>query len=76
MKLTKKCSECHNSEIYTTTVVAAGGYAPDMLPGTHPWWSGAHFEVYVCGKCGHYQFFVPPDSLAKIKQKRKFTRYS
>jgi len=75
MKHTKKCSECNGSEIYTTKVGAGGGYAPDLLPGAHPWWRGGKFEVYVCGKCGYYQFFVPEEALRKIKQNQNFERY-
>ena len=40
MKRSKKCSECGGSKIRTATVSAGGGYAPDLLPGAHPWWKG------------------------------------
>lgn len=75
MKVTKKCSECGGGEIYRTVISAGGGHAPDMLPGAHPWWRGGKMEVYVCGKCGHYQFFVPQEHLENIKQLKKFEKY-
>ncbi len=76
MKRTKRCSECGGSEIYRAEVDAGGGNAPDMLPGAHAWWRSGKFEVYVCGSCGYYQFFVPEEFLSKIKQEEKFERYS
>lgn len=75
MKVTKKCSECGGSEIYRTVISSGGGHAPDMLPGAHPWWRGGKMEIYVCGGCGHYQFFVPAEYLANIKQLKKFQKY-
>jgi len=75
MKHTKKCSECSGSEIYRTEVGAGGGYAPDLLPGTHPWWRSGKLEVYVCGRCGHYQLFVPEEALSEMKHKQKFEKY-
>lgn len=75
MKITRKCSECGGSEIYQAVISAGGGHAPDMLPGAHPWWRGGKMEVYVCGKCGHYQYFVPTEYLANIKQMKKFKKY-
>ena len=75
MKLSKKCSECKGSEIYRTKVGAGGGYAPDMLPGAHPWWRSGKLEVYVWGTCGHYQLFVPAEALLEIKHQQKFEKY-
>jgi hypothetical protein len=76
MKKTKKCSECGGHEIYLAVIGAGGGYAPDMLPGAHPWWRGGKMEVYVCGACGHYQFFVPEEYLANIMLLKQFEKYS
>jgi hypothetical protein len=76
MKRTKKCAECGGTEIYRADVGAGGGYAPDMLPGAHDWWRSGTLEVYVCGSCGHYQFFVPEDYLNRVKQSKKFRRHT
>lgn len=76
MKRTRKCSECGGSEIYKAEISAGGGYAPDMLPGAHAWWRAGKLEAYVCGSCGHYQFFVSEEHLAKVKQSKGFRKYS
>ncbi|HEV7765291.1 MAG TPA: hypothetical protein VGQ76_09835 [Thermoanaerobaculia bacterium] len=72
MKRTKRCGECGTSNIRTTTVSAGGGYAPDLLPGAHPWWKGAVLEVYVCCTCGHFQYFVPEAALQGVIESKKF----
>jgi hypothetical protein len=72
MRETKKCSECGGSRIRTTTVSAGGGYAPDLLPGAHPWWRSGKLEVYVCCLCGHFQLFVPRDDLDEVLSSSKF----
>ena len=75
MKAKRKCGECGDSNIYTTTVSAGGGgHSPDLLPGAHPWWKGGKLEVYVCGACGHFQYFVPSDTLRLVRESRKFKR--
>jgi len=55
-----------------TTVSSGGGHAPDLLPGSHPWWRTAELEVYICCTCGHFQYFVPPKWLAKVIESEKF----
>jgi hypothetical protein len=72
MKLKKQCNECGGTTIRTTTVSAGGGYAPDLLPGTHPWWKSGKLEIYICGTCGHFQFFVPTDILPEVLQSEEF----
>jgi hypothetical protein len=72
MKVTKQCNECGGTNIRTTLVSAGGGYAPDLLPGTHPWWRDGKLEVYICATCGHFQFFVPTDVLAKVIEAEQF----
>lgn len=74
MKRSKRCGECGGTDIHMTTVSAGGGYAPDLLPGAHSWWTSAELEVYVCGACGYFQYFVPRDLLARVAASKKFTR--
>ena len=72
MKNTKRCNECEGTNIRTTTVSAGGGYAPDLLPGTHRWWKTGTLEVFVCATCGHFQFFVPSDILPGVIESHEF----
>lgn len=74
MKAKRNCSECGESNLYTTTVSAGGGYAPDLLPGAHPWWKGGKLDLYVCGACGYLQMFVPAEGLAGVRESKKFKR--
>jgi ribosomal protein S27AE len=74
MKRHRTCPDCGGREIFTTVVSAGGGRAPDLLPGAHPWWKGATLEVYICGTCGHFQYYVPDDTLAKVRESTKFQR--
>ena len=76
MKVTKRCSECGASNIRVTEVSAGGGYAPDLLPGAHPWWKGGKLEVYICCNCGHFQYFVPAAALKEVQASDKFEPYS
>jgi hypothetical protein len=72
LKLKKKCNECDGTNIRMTTVWAGGGYAPDLLPGTHPWWKSGKLEIYICETCGHFQFFVPAEILPDVLQSKEF----
>ncbi len=76
MKHTKRCNECGGRNIRTTTVAAGGGYAPDLLPGTHSWWKSGTLEVFVCVGCGHFQFSVPTDVLPSVIESREFKTLS
>jgi hypothetical protein len=76
MKRTHQCSACSGKDIYMTETPAGGGYAPDLLPGAHPWWRSGRLEVYVCGTCGYFQYYVPEGALAEVRESKKFRRYS
>jgi hypothetical protein len=76
MKRTRRCGECGGTHIRTTTVSAGGGYAPDLLPGAHPWWKAGKLEVFVCAACGHFQLFVPSDLLPAVLESEKFKIFS
>jgi hypothetical protein len=72
LKRNGRCNECGGTDIRTTTVSAGGGYAPDLLPGTHAWWKSVQLEVYVCCSCGYFQYFVPEEALEEVAQSDKF----
>lgn len=76
MKKSRKCSECGGREIFWDKVDASGGYGPDLLPhvgNLFSLWKEKKFEVYVCGSCGYYQFFVADDGLPQVRE--KFDKY-
>ncbi len=75
MKRTRKCGECGGSDIRMTTVLARGGGAPDLLPGTHPLWKSPSLEIYICCLCGYFQYFVPEDALSKVRESENFTPF-
>jgi hypothetical protein len=72
MKLHKKCPACESSETHTTVVSARGGCGQVLLPGVGGLFNGGEFELDVCGKCVHSQFYVPEKMLEDVQQ--KFTR--
>jgi hypothetical protein len=72
MKHTKRCGECGGTSIRTTTVQARGGGAPDLLPGTHPWWRTPTLEIFICASCGLFQQFVPTESLQSVVESSEF----
>jgi hypothetical protein len=75
MKHTKRCASCGGTNIRTTTVASGGGYSPELLPGTHSWWTSGKLEVFICTGCGHFQYFVPADLLAGVVASEKFRSY-
>ena len=73
MKKTKRCNECGSTDLRMTVVASGGGYAPDLLPGTHPWWTTGKLEVWICCTCGLFQYYVPEQALHEIAKSDKFT---
>lgn len=76
MRKTKQCAECQSTTIYTTTISSGGGYSPDHLPGAHAWYTSGKLEIYICGKCGHLQYFVPAEFLPGVARSKKFKKHS
>ncbi len=67
MKVTKQCAVCSSTEIYTNAI-SSRGEGINLLPDASRWLDPAQLEVYVCGTCGYYQCFVPPEWLPDVKQ--------
>jgi hypothetical protein len=66
VKLTKKCSECGGTEIYTSK--SKGTVGVELLPRIGGLMAVPLLEIYACGGCGHHQVFVPPLYLKEIKE--------
>jgi hypothetical protein len=63
------CPHCRGTDIYHRQVDASGSYGPDLLPDIGGWLDNGHFDLYVCGSCGHAQFFVESDRLEQVRKK-------
>jgi len=61
------CPHCKSSDIYRTRAEARGEDI-DLLPGVGAWFDYGKFDIYVCGQCGHTQFFVQEDRLEQLRQ--------
>lgn len=55
-------------------IVSGGGYAPDLLPGLHPWYGGGRLHVVLCGDCGLHRQFAEPDARARLRTSPKWRR--
>ncbi len=69
-----RCSNCGGSDLRTTTVDAAGGCGPDLLPGAGGWFRSAKFEIVVCCSCGLTRFFAPEQEIEKIAKSASWER--
>jgi len=77
MKYTKKCPECGGTDIYVNESVCSQGalnginFLPDVSGQV---WGRGSMELYVCGDCGRYAFFVPESTLEAVR--KKWPKYS
>jgi ribosomal protein S27AE len=69
VRKSKNCPACGGSELYFREVGARGSHGPDLLPKVGGFFRGGKFEIYICGSCGHTQFFVPDELLPTVKEK-------
>ncbi len=71
----KTCPSCNGEVLYTTTVSAGGGYAPELLPGLGSFFfNSAKFRVVLCQSCGHTSFFAEQAALEKVASSPKWQR--
>jgi hypothetical protein len=68
------CPNCGGNNLYTTSVVAGGGYAPYYLPGLGGFLRHARFDLVACADCGLIRFFAEPEATAKIAASDKWTK--
>jgi predicted nucleic-acid-binding Zn-ribbon protein len=69
MKHSKKCPECGGTEIWHSTVGAAG-QGINLLPKTgRAIFDLPQFDAFVCGDCGFYQLFVGDKWLSEVTLK-------
>ena len=70
----RTCTRCGSTtDIYRKLMeVSGGGFNP--LPGARSIYFGGRIWVHVCGSCGHLEFSVPDEYLAKVRE--EFERVS
>jgi hypothetical protein len=58
------CAHCGGKQLFVTRkpIHAGGGYAPDLLPGLHPWYRGGRLQLVLCADCGLLQAFADPQA--------------
>ena len=69
-----QCPECDGRNLYTTSVVSAGGHGPVLLPGLGGFLRFAKFDVVVCSDCGLTRFFAEPSARTKLSTSSRWTR--
>lgn len=62
---------CSSSSLLTAETSSAGGYGPNLLPGTGSF-VPAKFNVVVCTNCGFVHWFVRAQDIEKVKKSKKF----
>jgi len=63
---TNQCRNCGAREFYVKEV-AIGGYLQSLVPVG--FFAHADVQLRVCGHCGLMDWFITPESLAKVKAK-------
>lgn len=72
----KGCPHCGGDDLYVTSkpVPAGGGYAPDLLPGLHPWYRSARLHAVLCAKCGYYAQFAEEEARRAVQSSPKWRK--
>ena len=71
----KECPECGSSDLMVRGGISmAGGYGPNLLPGTGKWFTGPKVEAVICKSCGLVRYFADKETLAGITTERGWRR--
>jgi hypothetical protein len=70
------CANCGGRQLYVTNkpVSAGGGYAPDLLPGLHPWYRGGRLQLVLCADCGLLHAFADPRAVESLPLSGRWRR--
>jgi hypothetical protein len=70
------CPNCGSAELYVCVkpVPSGGGYAPDLLPGLHPWFRGAKLRNVLCASCGLLRQFADEAAREIVRTSGKWRR--
>ena len=68
-----ECINCGNKSFYECdNITSAGGYGPDLLPGTGVF-SHAKYTLKICESCKFVHWFIKDEDMEKIEKSSKFT---
>lgn len=70
------CPGCGSNSLYISAkgIPGGGGYAPDLLPGLHPWYRSGRLRAVVCADCGLYRQFVEEPARDAVRHSAKWRR--
>ena len=70
------CPACGGKDLYVTAkpIQGGGGYAPDLLPGLHPWFQPGSFRVVLFADFGLLLLFADPEARPAVRSSAKSKR--
>lgn len=69
------CPECGSGQLMSRgDITAAGGYGPDLLPGTSRMLSWPKMRAVVCKDCGLLRYYVQRETLARVTEANGWRR--
>ena len=74
MTLPTQCPHCSGRELYTRTIVSAGGNGPFLLQGLGALFRNARFDAVLCSTCGHYTLFAEKAARKKVRAAKSWHR--
>jgi len=67
-----KCINCNNNSFYECeNINSAGGYGPDLLPGTGILYH-AKLSAKICSNCNFIHWFINDQDMERIKKSTRF----
>lgn len=70
------CPNCGSDRLHVTVkpIPSGGGYAPDLLPGLHGWFTGGRMRAVLCEACGLYRQFADEEARRRVASSSKWRR--
>ena len=68
------CPNCASDNLRATTADASSPNGPDLLPGSHGFFSRSRFEVVVCCACGLTRFFASREEIERVLKSNRWHR--
>jgi len=70
------CPGCGSQDLYVSLnpINAGGGYAPDLLPGLHAWFSSGKMRAVLCAECGLYRQYADANARERVRTSTKWQK--